>query len=56
MKRAVFLLKCGEYINIPADTIDIKDGWVCAWNGESLVAVAKEEIVEYCKITEQNDK
>ena len=52
MKRAVFKISGGEYINVKADQIDVREGWVCAWNGENIVAIAKAELVEICKLTE----
>lgn len=46
MKRAVFKLKDGEFINVPADAINRQDEWICAWQGEDIVAIAKAEIVK----------
>ena len=56
MKRAVFKLKDGEYINVPADPIDVRNEWICAWNGEDIVAIAKAEIVDLCRLTESNEE
>ena len=55
MKRAVFKLKGGEYINVVADQIDVNGEWVSAWNGESLVAIAKTDIVETCRLSEEGE-
>ena len=56
MKRAVFKLKDGEYINVPADQIDVRNEWICAWSGEDIVAIAKAEIVDLCRLTESNEE
>ena len=56
MKRAVFKLKDGEYINVPADQIDKQGDWVVAWQGEDIVAIAKAEIVDLCRLTESNEE
>ena len=56
MKRAVFKLKGGEYINCPADQIDVRNEWICAWNKEDIVAIAKAEIVEVCRLAESNEE
>lgn len=56
MKRAVFKLKDGEFINVPADAINRQDEWICAWQGEDIVAIAKAEIVNVCRLTESNEE
>ena len=34
MTRVVIRFKDGEHMNIPADCIDIRDGWIFAWKGD----------------------
>lgn len=51
--RAIFKLSNGDYINIPADSIDVRDNFICAWNGDNLVAIAKTELVDSCHLSEK---
>ena len=53
--RAVFKFNNGEYLNVPADSIDIRDGWVGAWNGESLVAIAKADVLDSCHLSDKKE-
>lgn len=55
MKRAIFKFTNGEHINIPADGLDLQDGVYRAWDGEYVVAYAKEELVEVVYISEQKE-
>ena len=55
MKRAVFKLKDGEFINVPADQIDKQGEWICAWQGDDIVAIAKADIVETCRLSEEGE-
>ncbi len=56
MKRAVFKLKDGEFINVPADAINRQDEWICAWQDKQVVAIAKSELVDICRLTEINEE
>lgn len=38
MKRITIMLNGGEYINIPADRMEVKENELRAWNGMELVA------------------
>lgn len=38
MKRVIFILNGGEYINIPADRMEVTETEIRAWNGNDLVA------------------
>lgn len=38
MKRITVLLNSGEYINIPADRMEVSENALYAWNGGELVA------------------
>lgn len=51
--RAISKLNKGDFINIPADAIDFKDGWVCAYSEGLLVAIAKAELVDSCHLSEK---
>jgi hypothetical protein len=53
--RAIFKLTNGEFINVPADQIDIRDNWVCAWDGENIVAIVKIDIVASCHLSKQKE-
>lgn len=55
MTRVIIKFKDGEHLNIPADCIDIRDGWVFAWKGEFIVAIAKAEEVNVCYISEKKE-
>lgn len=53
--RVIIRFKDGEHLNIPADCIDLRDEWVIAWNGESIVAIVKAEEVNVCYISEKKE-
>ena len=53
MPRCLIKFKNDDYLNIPADCLDVRDPWVMVWNGEALVAVAKAEDVICCYISEK---
>lgn len=53
--RAVFKFSNEDYLNVEADQIDVRDKWICAWNGEDIVAIAKTEIVDACYLTEKKE-
>ena len=38
MKRIKILLNGGEYVNIPADRMELRENEIMAWNGTELVA------------------
>jgi hypothetical protein len=53
MSRVVIKFKDGEHINLQADCIDIRDGWIMAWRGDALVVVANADEVNVCYISEK---
>lgn len=53
MTRVIIKFKDDTFINIQADCIDIRDGWIMAWSGELVVAMAKADEVISCHISEQ---
>ena len=55
MTRVIIKFKNGEHINLPADWMDFRDGWVMAWNGENLVVVADATEVNVCYISEKKE-
>ena len=55
MTRVIIKFKDGEYLNIPADCIDIRDGWVLAWKGDFIVVIAKSDEVNVCYISEKKE-
>ena len=52
MQRAIIKLKRDSYINVRANAIDLRDGWVMAWNDDMLVAVVAGDQVEACYLKE----
>ena len=55
MTRVIIRFKDGEHLNIPADCIDLRDGWVFAWNGDFIVIIAKGEDIISCHISEKKE-
>ena len=55
MTRVIIKFKNGEHINLPADCLDFHDGWIMAWNGDSLVVVADATEVNVCYISEKKE-
>jgi hypothetical protein len=55
MTRVIIRFKDGEHLNIPADGIDIRDGWIMAWKGEFLVVISKAEEIISCHISEKKE-
>lgn len=53
--RVVIKFENGEYLNIPGDYIDVRDGWVLAYKDEYLVAACKEAEVKIIYITEKKE-
>ena len=53
MTRVVIRFKDGEHMNIPADCIDIRDGWILAWRGDALVVIVKAEEIISCHMSEK---
>lgn len=62
MKTVVVVkFKNGEYLNLPADCIDLRDGWFFAWCGDYIVAIVRADEVIECHLGEkkgviQNEK
>lgn len=55
MSRCLFKFKNGEYVNIQADCIDLRDGWIYAWRGDYIVAIVQAEEVLACYISEKKE-
>lgn len=53
MKRFVAQLNGGDYINIPADRMEINDSFILAYQGNSLVAVLDVSVVLSAHIGEK---
>ena len=53
MTRLIVSLRDETTINIPADAIDIREGWIMAWRGDFVVAMVKEDEVKLCYLSEQ---
>lgn len=54
--RAVFKFSNGDYLNVPADQIDVRNEWILAWNGEDIVAIAKVDVVDICYLSEKKEE
>lgn len=55
MTRVIIRFKDGEHINLPADSIDNRDGWLVAWNGENIVVIADMSEVNVCYLSEKKE-
>lgn len=55
MTRVVIRFKDGEHMNIPADCIDIRDGWIFAWKGDFIVVIARADEVIACHLSERKE-
>lgn len=58
MKRVVFRFIEGmepNHMNIPGDCIDMRDGFIFVWDGENVVAIVRQDIVNYVCISERKD-
>ena len=53
MKRVIFKFTNGEHINLPADYINLENGVYSAFNGQNVVAYAKQEFVDAVYLSEQ---
>ena len=55
MTRVIIKFNDGSIVNLRADCIDIRDGWVMAWCGDNLVAIAKSDEVVACHVSEKKE-
>ena len=55
MTRVIIRFKDGEHINLSADCMDIRDGWIMAWKGEDLVVVANAAEINVCYMSEKKE-
>lgn len=55
MTRVIIKCTNGDLINIQADCIDIRDGYVMAWQGECIVAYVRAEVVDICYLSEKKE-
>lgn len=55
MQRVIIKFKDGDHLNIPADCIDIRDGWIMAWRGDSLVTICVASEVISCHLSEKKE-
>lgn len=56
MKRLVIKLKDGTYVNVNADCLDYRKGFIMAWCGDTLVAIVNAKETTSCHISEQKIK
>lgn len=55
MKRVIIKCNTGEHLNIQADCIDLRDGWIMVWRGDEVVAFVKSDVVDVCYLSEKNE-
>ena len=55
MTRAIIKLNNGDYINVSADAIGGRENWICAWDGQDLVAIVKADLVDSCHLSKQKE-
>lgn len=55
MAKGIIKFKNGEHINIPADCIDHREGWIYAWRGDDIVVIVRAEEVCACYISEKRE-
>ena len=55
MTRVIIKFTNGDHLNLPADCVDIRDGWIIAWKGEAIVVIAKMEEVNVCYMSEKKE-
>lgn len=55
MTRVIIRFKDGEHINLSADCMDIRDGWIMAWKGEDLVVLANAAEINVCYMSEKKE-
>ena len=53
--RAIIYFSKDKYINIAGDSIDTDCGWIKVYNGDRLVAIFGEEIVDCAYISEKKE-
>ena len=56
MTRVIFRFIDGTVLNLPAECIDIRDGWIMAWSGEDIVAIAKADEIISCHMSEKKEE
>lgn len=55
MAKVIIKFKNGEHVNIPADCIDHREGWIYAWRGDYIVVIVRAEEVIACYISEKKE-
>lgn len=55
MKRIYIKLTDNTIINVSGDSIDLSDGWIRGWKGETVVAYVRVDEVLFSYISEQKD-
>lgn len=53
MSRVIIKFSNGEGVNLEADCIDTRDGWLIAWKGEDIVAIVRLELIDACYLSKQ---
>lgn len=53
MSKLIIKLKDGSYININADCLDYRKGYIMAWDGDIIVAIVKAKETISCHISKQ---
>lgn len=56
MKRVVIKFKDGTHINTEADFLARDEEFITAWNGESIAAMARLELVQTAYLSERGQE
>ena len=55
MSRCIIKFKNGEHVNVPADCIDLRDGWILAWRGDFIVVIVNASEVIACYLSDKKE-
>lgn len=53
MKRVVIQFKDGTHINTEADYLQRDEEFITAWNGDSIAAIARLELIQTAHLSEK---
>lgn len=55
MTRCIIKFKDGDHVNLQADCIDSRDGWIVAWRGNEMIALVDMNIVNIVYLSEKKE-
>lgn len=56
MKRVTIKFKDGTHINTEADFLQRDDEFITAWNGDSIAAIVRTELILSAHLSEKGEK